>query len=39
MINIKHFDQNLQNIDKISLTSTDDVIYNIRYITMESLDI
>ena len=38
MINIKIFDQNLLNTDKISFKSTDAVIYNIRYITMKSLD-
>ena len=35
MINIKSFDSNLLNIDKIY---TDAVIYNIGYITKESLD-
>ena len=38
MINIKNFDINLLNIDKISFKSNDAVIYNIRYITMKSLD-
>ena len=38
MINIKIFDSNLLNIDKISFKSTDDVIYNIRYFTMKILN-
>ena len=38
MINIKKFFLNLLDIDKISFKSTDGVIYNIRYITMKSLD-
>ena len=38
MINIKNFDSNLLNIEKTSFKSTDAVIYNIQYITMESLD-
>ena len=38
MINIKNFDPNLLNTEKISFKSTDVVIYNIRYITMKSLD-
>ena len=38
MTNIKHFDPNLLNIDKISFKSTDAVIYNIGYILMRSLD-
>ena len=37
MINIKNFDPNLLNIDKISFKSTDAVIYNIKYITMKIL--
>ena len=37
MINIKHFDPNLLNIDKISFKSTDDVIYHIECIAMKSL--
>ena len=31
-------DSNLLNIDKISFKSTDAVIYNIRYMTVENLD-
>ena len=38
MINIKHFDSSLLNIDKISFKNTDAVIYNIKYITMASID-
>ena len=38
MINIKYFDRNLLNIDKISFESTDTVIYKIRYIAMKSID-
>ena len=38
MINIKHFDPGLLDIDKISFKSTDAVIYKIRYVTMKSLD-
>ena len=38
MINIKNFDPNLINIDKISFKSTDSVIDKIKYIIMESLD-
>ena len=38
MINIKNFDPNLLNIDKISFKSTDSVICNIRYFVMKSLD-
>ena len=38
MINIKQFDPNLLDIDKISFKSTDDVIYHNEYITMKSLD-
>ena len=38
MINVKNFDPNLLNIGKISFNSTDAVIYNIRYITMKSID-
>ena len=37
MINIKNFDPSLLSIDKLSCTSTDDVIYHIEYITMKSL--
>ena len=38
MINIKNFDQHLLRIDKILFKSTDAVIYNIKYITMKSLN-
>ena len=38
MIDIKSFDQNLLGINKILFISTDAVIYNIKYITMNSLD-
>ena len=38
MINIKKLDPNLLSIHKISFKSNDDVIYNIKYITMKSLD-
>ena len=38
MIDIKTFDSNLLNIDKIPYKSIDAVNYNIRYITMKSLD-
>ena len=38
MIDIKSFDQNLLGINKILFISTDAVIYNIKYITMKSLD-
>ena len=38
MINIKNFDPNLLNINKISFDNTDAVICNIKYITMKSLD-
>ena len=38
MINIKHFDPNLLDIDKISFKSTGAVIYHTEYITMKSLD-
>ena len=37
MTNIKNFDPSLSSIDKISFKSTDDVIYDIEYITMKSL--
>ena len=37
-INIKDFDPNLLSIDKISFKSTDAVIYNMKYITMKSLN-
>ena len=36
--NIKNFDPSLLGIDQISFKSTDDVIYDIKYITMKSLD-
>ena len=39
MFNIKDFDPNLLRIDKISFKSTDTIIYNIRYITMRSIDV
>ena len=38
MTNIKNFDSNLLSIDKISFKNTDAVIYNIKYVTMKSLD-
>ena len=38
MINIKHFDPNLLDTEKILLKSSDTVIYNIRCITMKSID-
>ena len=38
MINIKNCDPNLLNIEKISFKNTDAVIYNIKHITIESLD-
>ena len=38
MINIKNFDPSFLSINKISFKSTDDVIYDIEYIIMESLD-
>ena len=38
MIDIKDFDPNLLSLGKISFKSTDVVIYNIKYITMKSLD-
>ena len=38
MINIKNFDPSLLDIDKITFKYTDDVIYNIEYITMKSVD-
>ena len=37
MFNIKNFDTKLLNIYRVSFKSTDDVIYNIKYITMKSL--
>ena len=36
MINIKNFDPSLLDIGQISFRSTDDVIYDIEYITMKS---
>ena len=36
MINIKNFDPNLLNINKISFKNTDVFVYEIKYITMES---
>ena len=38
MINIKIFDPNLLNINKISCKNTDAVMYNIKYNTMKSFD-
>ena len=38
MINIKNFDTSLLNIDKILFKSIDAFIYNIKCITMKSLD-
>ena len=38
MINIKNLDQNLLSIDNISFKSTDAVIYNIKYTTIESIN-
>ena len=38
MTNTKNFDPSLLGIDKISFKGTDDVIYDIKYITMEILD-
>ena len=38
MINMTNFDQDLFIIDKISFESIDAVIYNIKYITMKSLN-
>ena len=38
MINIKTFDPSLLSIDKISFKSVDAVIYNIKYITLKSLN-
>ena len=37
MINIKNFDPSSLRTDKISFKSTDDVIYDIDYITMKSV--
>ena len=38
MINIKNFDPNLLNIEKISFKSSDTVIYNIRYRIFNNVD-
>ena len=38
MTNIKNFDPSLLSIDKIPFKSTDSAIYDIKYITMKSLD-
>ena len=38
MINIKNFDTNLLNVDKISYKNTDAFVYSIKYIMMESID-
>ena len=38
MINIKNFDPNLLSINKISYKNTDAVVYNIKYIMMESIN-
>ena len=38
MTNIKNFDPSLVCINQISFKSTDDVIYGIEYITMETFD-
>ena len=38
MINIKNFDPNLLSIDKISFEIIGAVIYNIKYITLKSLN-
>ena len=38
MVNIENFDPKLLNINKISLKSTDDVVYNIKYLTMKILN-
>ena len=38
MINIKNFNPNLLNIDKISYKNTDAVVYSIKYIIMASVD-
>ena len=38
IINIKNFDPNMLSIDKISFKSIDSVIFNIKYITMKSLN-
>ena len=38
MINIKNFDPSLLSVEQISFNSTDDVIYDIEYMTMKSLD-
>ena len=38
MLNIKNFDPSLLIIDKISFKSTNSVSYDIKYITMKTLD-
>ena len=38
MIDIKNFDPNLLSIDKMSFEITGAVIYNIKYITLKSLN-
>ena len=38
IINIKNFDPNFPNVNKISFKNTDPVIHNIKYITMTCLD-
>ena len=38
MINVKNFDSGLLSIDKILFKSTDDVIYQIKYIIIKSID-
>ena len=38
MINIENFDPDLLSIEKISFKNTDAVTYNIKYITMKSLN-
>ena len=38
MTNIKNFDPKLLGLNQISIKSTDDVIYDIEYITVKSLD-
>ena len=38
MINIKNFNPNLLSIDEISYKNTDAVVYNIKYIMIESIN-
>ena len=38
MINIENFDPNLLSINTISFKSTDFVIYNMKYITIKSIN-